>query len=232
MALLLLPVGLVETSHAGTDLLGNPVAEPGPFPSAVSRMTIDRSDFGPGAINLNFDELDGGDIWYLYCDGDTITDQYENVIFEVPGTTCSICANSYLGGDIPNNSGPNVAFVQQNFCDPEALFAQATFALPVRRVGTDFWTTYDADFTMTIYDASDTVIEEVTVVGDDIGTWWSGFLGLDAGSAIIARVEFRSAPTNVPYRPFNSSVDDFIYEGPGAISVQPDRWGEMRARYR
>ncbi|MBZ0170907.1 MAG: hypothetical protein K8E66_00860 [Phycisphaerales bacterium] len=199
------------------------------FPASPQAATIERGDFSPDAVTLDFDDLNGSHTW---CDGDQITDQYENVTFEIPGSSCVICARSEIDGNFVGNSDPNLAFVQQGLCDPPADFAQVTFDVPVRRVGTSFWTTSDANLVMTAYDASDLLIEEVAFVGTGGIGGWSGFAGLDAGSAVIARLELRSRPLDPPDRPFNFSLDDFLYEGAAAVPVQPGTWGMVKARYR
>lgn len=190
---------------------------------------IVRGDFGPDAINLDFDDLTGST---SDCDGDHITDQYENVSFEVPGSSCVVCARSEIEGNLDGNSDPNFAFFQQNFCDPPATSAQITFAIPVRRVGADFWTSTYASLTWKAYDASDVLIEEITFVGTGGIDIWSGFAGLDAGSAIIARLELSSDPVGGPESPFNFLLDDFVYEGTASSPVRPGSWGRVKAGYR
>lgn len=189
---------------------------------------IERADFGPDAIDINFDDLYGSHYW---CDGDQITDQYENVTFDIPGSSCVVCARSEIDGNYDTNSDPNVAFVQQGLCDPPAEFVRILFDVPVQRVGMSFWTGDDSDLTMTAYDAAGVLLEEHTFVGTGI-TSWSGFAGLDAGTVVIARVELRSRPLGDPGTPYNFSLDDFIYEILGPVPVERGTWAMVKAGYR
>jgi hypothetical protein len=232
-----LPLLLITTllavalpAHAQLDALGNPVGSEGE-PGGNQLTPVDRDDFGPCAIDINFDELVGGG---NSCNGDHITNQYPGLLFDVPSGDCVICANSVLGAIIPNNSDPNVAYVQQNtnVCSVDALPGVITFSPPVLMVGMDFFTSVNSDFRMIAYDGGGQVIESLTVVGNDVGGIWSGFAGLQAGGSIIAKVEIYSRSFSSP-QPFNFSIDDFIYQITSCpTAVESSSWGMVKTLYR
>ncbi len=186
--------------------------------------TLTRDDFGDCATTLDFDELTGGG---NDCDGDEISIQYPGLVFDVPSGICVVCANAFLGGIIPNNSDPNVAYAQQNtnVCDVDADPAIVTFDPPVTMVGMDYFTSVNADFNIRAFNEQNTLIESLTVVGTPNGPVWSGFAGIAAPTATISQIEIfsRSSTFDVP---FNFSFDDFIFQTgacvtPVAIDIKP-----------
>ena len=217
-------------AYAELDMLGNE-AVPGPNPGA-SLTPVTRAEFGPCAVNLNFDELTGGG---NSCNGTHITTQYTGLVFDVPSGDCVICANSFLGGFIPTNSDPNVAYVQQNtnVCSADALPGVVTFSPPVLMVGMDFFTSVSSDFRIIAYNSANQVIEPLTVVGADIGGgFWGGFAGLRATGSIIAKIEILSRSFTFT-QPFNFSFDDFIYQvNDCPTPVESNTWGHIKSLYR
>lgn len=217
------------TARAELDLFWNDVDGSAP-PPAEEGGSITRDDFGECAVNLNFDELSGGG---NTCDGDHITTQYPGLTFSVPIGTCVICANSFLGGIIPNNSDPNVAFSQQNtnVCSANNDHSLVEFDPPVTRVGADFFVSLSADFRIRAYDSNGGLINDVSSIGTVNGSFRSGFLGVDAGSDIIASIQMLSRGAD-PTAPFNFSVDDFIYERFCPTPTLQVSWGTVKEIYR
>lgn len=225
-------VCVAAPAYAELDLLGNEVVPPGE-PGGSALTPVDRDDFGPCAVNLNFDELTGGG---NSCDGDHITNQYAGLFFDVPSGDCVICANSFLAGILIGNSDPNVAFVQQNtnVCSENALPGVVTFSPPVLMVGMDYFTSVNADFRIIAYDSGNQVIENLIVVGTDMGDgFWTGFAGIQATGSIIAKIEILSRSFSVP-EPFNFVLDDFIYQVDDCppTSVETSTWGGVKSLYR
>lgn len=217
------------SARAELDLLWNEISD-SPPPPASEGGSITRDDFGDCAVNLNFDELTGGG---NTCNGDHITTQYPGLTFSVPLGTCVVCANSFLGGIIPNNSDPNVAFSQQNVnvCSADNDHSLVEFDPPVTRVGTDFFVSASANFRIRAYDSGGGLINDVASIGTENGGFRSGFLGVDAGSDIIASIQILSRGTD-PSSPFNFSTDDFIYEESCPTPVTDVSWGTIKDTYR
>ena len=167
LAAILIAASLPAIARADEDILGN-VPQPGQPQTPPDLVPITRADFGPCAVNRNFDELAGGGNG---CNGTHITNQYPGVTFSVPGGDCSICANNVLGGIIIHNSDPNIAFVQQNtnVCSANVPNAVATFNPPVLQVGFDYFTSLSANCTLMIYNAANQLLETLTLVGTPDG---------------------------------------------------------------
>jgi len=218
---------------AADDQLGNPPAPGGGFvPTDVVPVT--RADFGPCAINRNFDELVGGGNG---CDGNHVTNQYPGLLFSVPAdpADCVICANSILGGLVPNNSDPNIAYTQQNSgANPNcaAPHGQVVFNPPVLQVGMDYFTSLNSNFTLRTYTSANQLIETLQVQGALNGSFLSGFAGIKATSPVIARIEIQNRPDGNPDLPFNFMIDDFIYQyDECATPVSPATWGALKSVY-
>lgn len=229
--ILLASVATALPALAQVDALMNPVAVGTGTPPASADVTpVNRGDFGPCAININFDTLTGGGI---SCNGTHITNQYPGLVFDVPSGNCVICANSVLGTAIPNNSDPNVAFAQQNLnvCSADALPATVMFTPPVLMVGMDYFTSENSDFRIKTYNSANQLLETLTVIGTDVGDFWAGFAGLRATGSIIAKIEIYSRSFTIQ-QPFNFSFDDFIYqENECATPTSPASWGFLKSVY-
>lgn len=227
LAVIALPLTFL-TARAELDLLWNEVSDSAPPPAAEGNG-VTRDDFGDCAVNLDFDDLTGGG---NSCDGDHITTQYPGLTFSVPLGDCVVCANSFLGGVIPNNSDPNVAFSQQNtnVCSADNDHSLVEFDPPVARVGADFFVSLNGDFRLRAYDAEGGLIDDVSSIGAINGPFRSGFLGVDAGSNIIASIRLSSRGTSDP-QPFNFSVDDFIYEESCPTPTESVSWGSVKGVY-
>ena len=231
-SILLVAVALPMTSlaaRAELDHLWNEVSDSAP-PPVTEGGGITRGDFGDCAVTVDFDDLAGGG---NTCDGDHVTTQYPGLTFTVPLGTCVVCANSFLGAAIPNNSDPNVAFSQQNtnVCSANNDHSLVGFDPPVMRVGADFFVSLSGDFRIRAYDVEGGLLDDISSVGTVNGPFRSGFLGVDVGSNIIASIRMSSRGAD-PNEPFNFSVDDFIYEESCPTPTEPISWGTVKGIYR
>jgi hypothetical protein len=217
------------TARAELDLLWNEMSDSAP-PPATEGGGITRDDFGECAVLVDFDDLAGGG---NTCDGDHVTTQYPGLTFSVPLGNCVVCANSFLAAAIPNNSDPNVAFSQQNtnVCSENNDHSLVEFDPPVTRVGADFFVSLSGDFRIQAYDSDGGLLDDVSSFGTVNGPFRSGFLGVDAGSNIIASIRMSSRGAD-PTEPFNFSVDDFIYEESCATPTKTVSWGTVKGIYR
>ncbi|MBV8653952.1 MAG: hypothetical protein JO255_21010 [Alphaproteobacteria bacterium] len=179
-------------------------------PAAATPLT--QADFSAGATTITFDDLSGGS---TITTGDIITTQYasQGITFVNPDDLTRANA-SPIGSAAITDSKPNVAFVGQRLNQrtgerPEQL----VFSVPVTKIGMEFFTSLTANITLSVFNASNVLLDSETLTGTNFGSsagLLEGFIGLGE-TTDIAYAEIFSRSGQLP---FNFEIDNVTFEGP------------------
>jgi hypothetical protein len=158
---------------------------------AVQAASVIRTDFGPAATEFDF----------TGASGTTVTSGNLNVTGGVvtnavawPGTTLP----NYYDGD-------------------DSTLIRLDFSSPVAAVGMDFMANR-VDTTLTLYDATNTVLESYTLPAAGLATYDGypyGFIGIDYGSEAVSY-----AIIDTPLDGNELYIDNIIYQG-GSVPPAP-----------
>lgn len=155
--------------------------------SSAQAASISRSDFNADAVNFDFESTTLG------------------------STTATDGALTVRDGRVTNISSLGLVSGRAYYDGADSSVIRLDFLNPVSAVGVDF-TSNIADTTLRIFDSANTLIESLTLSSATLpkapGTPFpTGFIGLDAGSNLIAY-----ATIDTPLNGNELYVDNIIYQ--------------------